>query len=68
MKRQIHLFDLGVFIYLALNLFGRLLHFIVVYGYLDAAIGKVLERVRFSSSPAELAVIGKKELIFGVST
>ena len=40
------------------HLFDRLLHSFVVYGYLDGPIRKVRETVRFTSSPAELAVIG----------
>jgi hypothetical protein len=68
MTRQIHLSELGIFISLALNLFGRLLHSLVVYGYLNAYKEKVRETVRFRSSSAELAVIGKKGTPFSGST
>jgi hypothetical protein len=68
MTRQVRLSELGVFIFLGLNLFGRLLHSFVVYGYLDGPIGKVRETDRFTSSSAELAVIGKKASILSGST
>jgi hypothetical protein len=68
MTRQIHLAELGVFICLALNLFGRLLHSLLVYGYLNAYNEKLRETVRFSSSSAELAVIGQKGTPFSGST